>query len=494
MKCFLPAVVLVLCAHAVLCANAASAAPKVPPGPVRQEPLASPPTGPQIAIHECMNQAAGQGWTAPESWAWTQICLRQPVAFEPLDKAGQPPNTLGASFMQAIFADPTLDKYAAVAPITFRNAYLPGADMVGGAAEQLAFENCRIGGDFFLSNMHIAHGLSFTHVTSTSHIVLGDVTAGVTVFYDISAQELGLRTDKFEKLELNRLTGMDLLHIDSVDVSDRIRFESSKIKTVTISRLKDDLLGLFKVDVNHLSIERSSSTDRLALWDMHWVGDNTRIELDDIGASRFDWSGSRHAGIDSSTPDVPAQVDFSDIASPSISLGSDPVTVVRTILARTGNGGVASPIYLALAKTYANKGFPEVSRQLLYMKDNEDYRNDSFWPWPLHKGALLLVWLFFGYGLYPEVGLVWIALVVIVASRVLKRGADQIAAGPVPTNWLLFTADAALPGIHLDPEHEDVRFHGWRQNVLYGIRLLGAAVIFIFLKLLQQSAGTDVSG
>jgi hypothetical protein len=77
---------------------------------------------------------------------------------------------------------------------------------------------------------------------------------------------------------------------------------------------------------------------------------------------------------------------------------------------------------------------------------------------------------------------------------VLKRGADQIAAGPVPTNWLLFTADAALPGIHLDPEHEDVRFHGWRQNVLYGIRLLGAAVIFIFLKLLQQSAGTDVSG
>ena len=487
MKRFVPA------AFWLLCASCAWAAPKVPPGAVHQEPLAFVPTGPQAAMQECKNQSAGQGWTAPENWAWMQICQRLPVAFQPLDKAGQPPNTLGAGFMQAIFADPALGKYTSIAPVTFQNAYLPGADMVGGSAEQLTFEDCRIGGDFFLSNMHIAHGLSFTRVTSSKHIVLGDVTAGVTVFYAIAAQELGLRTDKFEKLELNRLTGMDLLHIDSVDVADRIRFESSSIKTITITRLKDDLLGLFKVEVNHLNIERSSSTDRLALWNMRWMGEGAAITLNDITAARFDWSGSRHAGVDSTTPDVPAHVSISDIAAPSISLGTDPVPVVRMIQQRTGGSGVTSPMYLALAKTYANKGFPEVSRQLIYMKDNEDYRNDSFWPWPVHKAALLLVWLFFGYGLYPEVGLVWIALVVIVASRVLKSGAGKIAGGTPPSNWLLFTADAALPGIHLDPEHEDVRFHGWRQNVLYGIRLLGAAVIFIFLKLLQQSAGTDVS-
>jgi hypothetical protein len=99
------------------------------------------------------------------------------------------------------------------------------------------------------------------------------------------------------------------------------------------------------------------------------------------------------------------------------------------------------------------------------------------------------MWVFFGYGLYPEVGLIWIAILVLIASQLLKSGSARLVEGTAPANWLLFTADAVLPGINLDPDHKDIRFEGWRQYLLYGIRLLGAAVLFIFVRLLQQAAG-----
>jgi hypothetical protein len=47
--------------------------------------------------------------------------------------------------------------------------------------------------------------------------------------------------------------------------------------------------------------------------------------------------------------------------------------------------------------------------------------------------------------------------------------------------------DSAIPGIKLDKNHEDVRYDGWPQIMLYALRILGAVLVFVALSYLQKT-------
>jgi len=62
-----------------------------------------------------------------------------------------------------------------------------------------------------------------------------------------------------------------------------------------------------------------------------------------------------------------------------------------------------------------------------------------------------------------------------------------LAAGSYqPKSPFLLALDSAIPGIRLDRNHEDVRYDGWPQIMLYLLRILGAVLVFVALSYLQK--------
>jgi hypothetical protein len=97
-------------------------------------------------------------------------------------------------------------------------------------------------------------------------------------------------------------------------------------------------------------------------------------------------------------------------------------------------------------------------------------------------------WLFAGYGFHPEVGFLWIGGFVLVGWAVFRYASGSLAEGSYqPKSPFLLALDSAIPGIKLDKNHEDVRYDGWPQVMLYALRILGAVLVFVALSYLQKT-------
>src|SRR5262249_36125392 len=132
----------------------------------------------------------------------------------------------------------------------------------------------------------------------------------------------------------------------------------------------------------------------------------------------------------------------------------------------------------------SDAGQPGVARSVLIAKQNAQYRHtDSIWE----KGYLLTIWLLCGYGYRPEIGFLWIGVTVLIGAAIFRTGEGCLRVGPRPDNWFFFSLDAVIPGIHLNKEHDNVAFSGWRQLILYLLRFLGAVVVVLILELVKTS-------
>src|SRR5262249_18458254 len=116
-------------------------------------------------------------------------------------------------------------------------------------------------------------------------------------------------------------------------------------------------------------------------------------------------------------------------------------------------------------------------------KRNADYdQSDRF-----TRAVLFVSWATVGYGLYPATGFFWFGVLVVIGYYVFRTGEKAVIGKFLPRSWFVYSIDTIIPVISLDPKHEQIRFAGWRQYYLYVMKIMSAVLVFLVLKVLQDT-------
>jgi hypothetical protein len=148
------------------------------------------------------------------------------------------------------------------------------------------------------------------------------------------------------------------------------------------------------------------------------------------------------------------------------------------------NNQTFSPIlYEKIANFYKRSGLYSESAAIQFLKRNADYaHSDGF-----TRAALFVSWATVGYGLYPATGFLWFGVLILIGYYVFRTGEKAVIDSYRPRSWFVYSIDTIIPVIKLDPEHEKIRFAGWRQYYLYAMKIMSAILVFLVLKVLQDT-------
>jgi len=147
----------------------------------------------------------------------------------------------------------------------------------------------------------------------------------------------------------------------------------------------------------------------------------------------------------------------------------------------TANSIYDPPLFDRIAQSFRRDGNYMAVRKIGYMKANQDYQHSA----GITKPLMLMSWASVGYGYYPEVGFIWIGLLVIFGFFVFRTG--KVTAGEVPRSWLVYAVDTVVPVIKLDAKHGYIQFSGWRQYFVYIMRMLSAGLAYLVFRFLQNA-------
>jgi hypothetical protein len=140
-------------------------------------------------------------------------------------------------------------------------------------------------------------------------------------------------------------------------------------------------------------------------------------------------------------------------------------------------------LYLKLAQSLKSDGNYRAMRDVLFAKRSRDYNISN----QVDKGLNWISWGLVGYGLRPEIGLIWFALLFAAGYFAFRSGEGYVPAALVPRSWLIFTADTIIPLLSIDKAHATVSFPGWRQWLLYFLKISGILLVYLVFKILEQS-------
>jgi hypothetical protein len=233
--------------------------------------------------------------------------------------------------------------------------------------------------------------------------------------------------------------------------SDGLSVSSSLVKSIEINDYVDT--GVF-----YLGVEK-------------WQQPGSALNIDTLSTGRFFLSKS-----------LPAKITTSGFTFAGADWGDSPQPQLKQWMASSSS--YTPGLYAALAASYLAGGQSGVASDILIAKQNADYANSSFVS---EKTYLFVTWLLADYGYHPEIGLLWIIAFVGIATIVFKSGDTALRSKVRPRNWFVFAFDSVIPGIQLDNQHKDIRFHDWRQYFLYFLRFLSAVVVVLVIELLKKS-------
>jgi hypothetical protein len=148
------------------------------------------------------------------------------------------------------------------------------------------------------------------------------------------------------------------------------------------------------------------------------------------------------------------------------------------------NNVTFSPLlFEKITNFYKKSGHYSASTAIQYLKRNADYtHSDAF-----VRAALFVSWATVGYGLYPATGFLWFGVLTVIGYYVFRTGEKAVIGSYRPRSWLVYSIDTIIPVINLDPKHEQIRFAGWRQYYLYVMKIMSAVLVFLVLKVLQDT-------
>jgi hypothetical protein len=132
---------------------------------------------------------------------------------------------------------------------------------------------------------------------------------------------------------------------------------------------------------------------------------------------------------------------------------------------------------------YKKSGLYREATAIQYMKRNADYAHSD----GIVRAAQFLSWATVGYGLYPSTGFLWFGILILIGYYVFRTGEKAVIGSYRPRSWLFYSLDTIIPVINLDQEHEKIRFEGWRQYYFYVMKIMSAVLVFLVLKVLQDT-------
>jgi len=447
-------------------------------------------------------------WSEPEQWAWKQICQHLNVDFderdanrdeevnkeptnrdlryrrklEDLQKNYKNPEKLATNesrmlsgkFLAMIFGDPELTPNTWNVPLKFfgfstdqlviDTAALRSLDIRNAYVERFIIRNTTVG-DLWLNNVH-----------STS-IKLNMVTAKRFRLENVS---VAARNFGPAQTSLNYALEPDgALEIKATRIEDWMSITEGRYDAIDLNYLK----------VGDLFINRPA-------WNSSNVSNKPQLSItQSVDNGVFIFQVNPEA--------LPNRINLNQFIFANAYLGPDPMPVIKAMDAdatdadatnRTSGRPDLAP-YELIAKSYAQRGETRSSDRILIAKNDREWHLASI----LSLDFVWFVWLTFTwlvavYGFYPELGFAWIGAFVALGWVTFWHASDRLAKDsyrpkPEECAWLaslLLALDSVIPGIHLDKHHEDVRYNGWPQYMLYLLRILGAVLVFVAFYFLQK--------
>jgi hypothetical protein len=445
-------------------------------------------------------------WSAPEKWAWEQLCKHVNVDFDEKEandiadkkvgkasperdglylqtlkdiqarnaKAPETPandyaRRLSGSFLAQIFGDADLRQNTWNAPLRLYGFNTDRFVIDNAALKSLDIRNAHVK-QFLIQNTSIDGGLRLEHVRLSSikvrlvtakHFLLNKVSVVAT---NVELADLGPSLPSFQP-EQDEKDG--ILDIDTARFEDRLAILEGSYDAIDLKRIKvDDLLIRHPAWNNR----RDEKTPELSI-------------TESVDNGIFTLELTRDAS--------PKQIKLNQFIFANAYLGSDPKPVITAMDAYASSGANGHPDlepYTLIAKSYAERGETGISDDVLIAKNHQDWHlAKKTEPLSLEFIWLTLTWLVAGYGFRPERGFLWIAGFVLLGWLIFRRASDRLAADSYkPRSAFLLAVDSVIPGIQLDKNHLDVRYEGWPQIMLYLLRILGAVLVFIAFFYLQK--------
>ncbi|RZN18819.1 hypothetical protein CWO90_35940 [Bradyrhizobium sp. Leo121] len=445
---------------------------------------------------------ASDTWSDPEVWAWQQICRHLNVDFDekeandyadkregkdspkrdavyrqklealrtennknPEKLATDESRTLSSKFLAMIFGDPELRHHTWNVPLrlfgfstdrlAIDTAALKSLDIQNAYVERFVIQNTTLDGDLRLENSHLAS--IKMQLVAAKHFLLNKVS--------VTAKKVGADHVDPDPQSLEAEKPDGALTIHTARIEDRVSILEGSYDAIDLKRVKVGDLFILHPDWNRF---RDLDKPELSI-----------TESVDHGVFAFQ-ANPKGAS--------PRQIKLDQFIFANAYFGPDPMPVVRAMDAYAGirtHGRPDLEPYTLIAKSYAQRGETHNSDKILIAKNNQD------WHWAdiasVDFLGLTFTWLVADYGFHPEVGFLWIAGFVLLGWGIFWHASTRLAAGSYqPKSPFLLALDSVIPGIHLDKNHQDVRYNGWPQGMLYLLRILGAVLVFVAFSYLQK--------
>jgi hypothetical protein len=452
---------------------------------------------------ECKAKALA-AWSKDERWAWDQICQHLNVDFDereanaivddtvdrgstkhdelyqqtlkelrlrntsdPEKLAKDSSRRLSGDFLANIFGDVELRQHTWNTPMRLFGFNTDRFVIDTAALKSLDVRNANVG-ELFIQNVTVDGGLRLESVrlatikvrlVTAKHFLLNNVSVGAS---NAGLVDLGSSQPPFRPEERD-----GALSIDTARFEDRLTILKGDYDAIKFKHIKVDDLFIYQPAWNS---SREQSEPELTITESVDNGFFT-LEIDPKGV-------------------LPKQIKLDQFMFANAYLGRDPMPVISAMdaNARTGTDGRPDlEPYTLIAKSYAERGETGISDSVLIAKNNQD------WRWHFADGQwfefvwLTFTWLVAAYGFHPEMGFVWIGGFVVLGWAIFRHASDRLAAESYkPRNTFLLALDSVIPGIQLDKNHQDVRYDGWPQTMLYLLRILGAVLVFVAFSYLQK--------
>ena len=444
--------------------------------------------GAATSPHDECSAGANTSWTSGEKFAWQKICKNQTADFKDESDSQR---TLSMGFLRAILSDPMYTKLISGRRVSISSAKLGGmqtsdGEIVNANIDELEFDNC------------LVENLQFTNGKMRS-FVLRRGKVGILTFKTGSFSEISLSPEEASIIELYNVGIDSYLSIvgqstDSgmPDLSENTEIDDVHLFGVHVRRF-EIANGTI---IRRLKIEDSIVDEALAAGGISADSRNANIESADIrsvkinGLLRLSSSNMSQLEIidtDSNRVSLPSKIPAS-INLKSFRFSSwlnDLPTTVDYIKCnyndRKGGCAYDPGVLDKIALSFRQEGKYDAARYIQYLKANDEYKSST----GVQRIYLSIFWAIVGYGFYPEIGFIWIGMLVIIGFFVFRTG--QLTSGVVPRSWLVYSVDTVVPVIRLDSKHDDIQFAGRRQYFVYTMRILSAGLAYLVFKFLQNA-------
>ena len=434
-----------------------------------QEPLSS------TEVNRSCPIASDSAWTPQEQFVWSQLCIS---GIAELKKSSAPSTDLRAAFLETILLN---DKYRTL--LSRRGVRIIGANFV----DTVRLENVDINHDLWLQDSSLPGGADLVGMRSAHTIAFERCKIGRRLDANVLSVvgSLLLRESEFQEIQLEEAQVGKNLDLSGSKVTDLLDLSSARISG--------------QLDLGRSTVAGKLDSENIEVGNTMFLGSGAKFQgpVDLSGAkikNDLIFAGgifSNEINLDRAqvggkfvinARSVPTAISLSNFSFGSVDAGYDPLATLRQLM--TVNQRYEPTLYDRFAKSYVE--IPDVARSLAIEKYNAEFRHSDSVS---ERVFLFSAWMFWGYGYRPQYLVWWVAAFACCCALIFKTGERNLLRGDRPDSWLVFAIDAAVPGIHLNKEHEKIRFSDWRQSVLYYLRFSGAILVYVGFEYIKQSAG-----